>query len=628
MTESIDFILDIMGALGGGRDSAYYYLTPYLLAIILWGGVLIYELSFRYRQSHVVERLLLASFAFNFTLAVALAIYQVLIFEGKVTNGGELSSTIEQSLFFIGQILLAAGFLQLLLRNSTLAKKFVVTGLLLCVALGLFVAIAPHSSTYESLGIVYTFHWTILLPATAECLFMGMAIYWFSASTRRIRIPIIIGFALFQVSCLARMAGALFGQFEPDSNNPVASVVNLVAIAFICYASIRMRQVMIVRQNQSLRHSERLESLGQLSSGIAHDFNNHLQIILGYVELGKKLDEQKQTVKKPLQHIEQAAEAAGTLVNQLLAFSRDQPVKFQPVDLNEIIVTVSPMLSRLLGPKYHLSHDLATSNGAIKADRRMIEQIIVNLVVNARDAMAQGGPILIQTQILDIDSVSVDSGADSQQIRLTVADTGIGMDEATRKRAFEPFYTTKAVGKGTGLGLATVYGIATKHNASVSIESKVNLYTDVHVDFPLTTVASIKAAPALGTIHRGDGKTILICEDEPAIRELATTIMANAGYEILIANDGQHAINIVSTYQDNIDLCVFDVTMPRLSGYQAYDKIDALDRHIPVLFITGNTSRAESVRQDHHHLQKPFSGDSLLTAVYSAMQHEQVILEK
>lgn len=618
MTEFAGFILDALAEIGGGRGAAENHFTPHLIAVLLWGVLCAYEWSCEKTNKTKGDLLLLIGFGISFICQLTLFTVDALLVKGNfsVVALNPYWPPLEHTIELISSVVLCSAFLQLLLRAKPLALQYLAGGLTAIVVA--YVAAA--------------FYWQVTLDVDANTLFANTSGAWILHSVglvlgiiaivllirshRRVRYPIVAAFALLSMSEVLMLAN-LFADLQLDAIvTPIRGNLHIWAIPLLGYASVQVRRGTEKRHEHGIQNYERLESLGQLSSGIAHDFNNHLQIILGYVELARVQKFDADAIEIPLNRIEEAAERAGALVNQLLAFSRGQSADYNHVDLNEIIMGVTPMVSRLLGPDIKLAHNLDMEAKPILADQRMVEQIIVNLIVNARDAMADGGTITVQSKaIASKDELERVSDPGTEQTQLIVSDTGSGMDKQTIRKAFEPFFTTKPVGEGTGLGLATVYGIVQKHKGRILIDSKPGEFTKVFVELPVSVGEFSESEQAQRDIPATGNETILLAEDEVAIRDLAHQLLTSFGYNVLVANDGQHAINIVSTYKGHIDMCLFDVVMPRLNGYQTYAGIEELGTVIPVLFVTGSTSRAEVLKANYNHLQKPYSRTSLLTAV-------------
>ncbi|MFK8079535.1 MAG: ATP-binding protein [Granulosicoccus sp.] len=628
MSDSSTLFLDFIAILGGGRGPLLYQLAPHVLGSIFWGSLSIVFVVLYTGRRNPTDSLLLTSFNILFITELSLVFSRLIMVDGYSLPLAPLVSSLWSSLEHFGgitgRLLLSAGFLQIVLGQRDLTTNYLrVAAVAIAIASlqnlsPLWVALISNDAVR---GALQSVHAPLLshLPVT---LLFAFAVFKTLGSLRKIRWPVLIALSSFFVDSMLGLAvNHPASQLAPVLQ-PFRGHLQLWPIIFITYVALRVRHVEGQRLEYGIQANERLEALGQLSSGIAHDFNNHLQIILGYTELAKASGNLDLKQRLPLNRIEEAAESAGALVNQLLAFSRGQPPEFDAVDLNEIITRLTPMLSRLLGPDIRLMQELDIDAKKILADVPMIEQIIVNLVVNAKDAITGNGIIAIQSRLLSKHEANRHTGeAGYERTQLLISDNGIGMDEQTIRRVFEPFFTTKAVGKGTGLGLSTVYSAVQKHKGTVFIKSEPNKYTRVYIEFPVCADANTHddSLPLLPTLPVARGETILLAEDETAIRDLARTLLQGAGYNVLVARDGQHAVNIMRTYQGRIDLCLFDVTMPVLNGYDTYDCVAAEHPDTPVLFITGNTSRVAHVRSHLPHLQKPFAKYNLFSQVRSVL---------
>ncbi|MGD0064801.1 MAG: PAS domain S-box protein [Streptosporangiaceae bacterium] len=380
------------------------------------------------------------------------------------------------------------------------------------------------------------------------------------------------------------------------------------------------------RMERQLQQSQRLESLGQLAGGVAHDFNNLLAVISNYAafvreEVASKAPQNEwQSVREDIGQIERAAERAAGLTHQLLAFARRDVVHPRALNLNQVIEGVQQLLVRTLGEHVELSTDLAAGLSPVLADPGQIEQILVNLAVNARDAMPAGGKLIIATAGTSLDANDAASQVGltpGRYISLKVSDTGTGMPQAVIDRAFEPFFTTKAKGEGTGLGLATVYGIITQAGGHVQIYSEPGLGTTFTILLPETSRPFHGSSLVPSQVARGGtGETVLVVEDEAAVRELTRRILAGHGYKVITAVNGLDAIEIAARRPRDIDVLLTDVVMPQMLGREAAERIRALCPAVQVLFMSGYSHGVldtQGVLEPGVNLiEKPFTEASLL----------------
>jgi len=378
---------------------------------------------------------------------------------------------------------------------------------------------------------------------------------------------------------------------------------------------------------EQLRQAQKMDAVGRLAGGIAHDFNNLLTIIRGNTSLAMEGVAAAHSLHAELTNIEQAAARATDLTRQLLAFSRKQVLIPQPLDINAIVAQLTRLLDRLLPPSIKVQLTPSAESGMIKTDRSQLEQVIVNLVSNARDAMPNGGSLVVRTNEFTVgDSAATFVPPSDIPIRpgpyvhLSVTDSGTGMDSDTRAHAFEPFFTTKSVGLGTGLGLSTVYGIVKQSDGYVWIESALGKGTTVHVCFPRFEGNTRRARPTptvSPTIN--SEQTILLVEDERGVRELASRVLLRAGYRVLVAADGVEALAIWEDNPAQIDVVVTDIMMPRLGGSELVTRLRGERADVPVLFMSGFVRNAAlgdaPADRRTKFLQKPFTVPALQHAV-------------
>ncbi|QXE87812.1 DUF3365 domain-containing protein [Geomonas nitrogeniifigens] len=350
-----------------------------------------------------------------------------------------------------------------------------------------------------------------------------------------------------------------------------------------------------VKLEEQLRQAQKMEAVGQLAGGVAHDFNNILQVISGYgsiLKLDERLDDRQQ---EEIDHILSAAEKAAQLTRGLLAFSRKQVITLSPVNLNDIVENVRKFLARIIGEDIHLKTTPSEAPLYVMADLGQLEQVLFNLATNARDAMPRGGVLAIETGSQVVESpLDQESGLirPGSYAVLTVTDTGCGMSAETCKRIFEPFYTTKEISKGTGLGMAIVYGIVKQHNGFINVYSEPGHGTTFRIHLPIYHAERVmdeesakQAAPP-----RGGSETILLAEDDEGVRNLVLSVLTRFGYRVIQAVDGQDAVEKYSAHRNEISMILMDLIMPRKNGKEAYDEIARLDPEVKVLYASGYTA--------------------------------------
>jgi PAS domain S-box-containing protein len=379
---------------------------------------------------------------------------------------------------------------------------------------------------------------------------------------------------------------------------------------------------------KQLRQAQKMEAIGRLSGGIAHDFNNLLGVIMGYCEL---LLEQLED-GAPRRHSEQilkAADRAAALIRQLLAFSRQQVVETKTLNLNTVVADLAKMLPRLIGAHIELSTSLDPALGQVKADQGQIEQIILNLAVNARDAMPNGGKLIMETENVQVDDEQAlmrPPMISGNYALLVVTDTGVGMDAQTQAHIFEPFFTTKEIGKGTGLGLATVYGCVKQSGGYIWVYSEPGLGTTFRIYLPLVSemVAEPRAgAGATGILARGT-ETILLVEDEESLKILTRTILEENGYTVLAAGEGSEAIEIARQTTGAIDILLTDMVMPGMNGRQVAEILLPMRPQMKIVYMSGYTGFHDRgfLESGASLVPKPFTRDALLRKLRDALTYE------
>jgi PAS domain S-box-containing protein len=366
-----------------------------------------------------------------------------------------------------------------------------------------------------------------------------------------------------------------------------------------------------------LRQAQKMEAVGQLAGGIAHDFNNLLSVVSGYAEILLRRLGGEAEGSKEIAEISKAAERATRLTRQLLAYSRRQVLEPRALDLNNVLTETQTMLERVIAENIEFSTRLAEDLGSISADSGQIEQIIMNLVVNARDAMPEGGTLLLETTNVTLADVTASRRPDTtpgDYVMLVVTDTGQGMDAATAERIFEPFYTTKARGAGTGLGLSTVYGIVKQSGGHIEVESEPGTGTSFRLYFPQVAeeVEAFSPKPVDERSLMGS-ETVLLVEDDEALRELGRVMLETYGYTVLLAGDGAAALELAQNHPDPIQLLMTDILMPRMGGVELAERLSKRRPDLEVLYTSGYNDSGGSLKgvAGARYLQKPCAMEDL-----------------
>ena len=381
------------------------------------------------------------------------------------------------------------------------------------------------------------------------------------------------------------------------------------------------------RLEEQLRQSQKMEAVGLLAGGVAHDLNNLLSPILGYGEMLIFDVDLKEKQRRDIAQIVEAGERARDLVRQLMAFGRKQTLEVKPLNLNDVISSFANLLRRTLREDIDVSLRLAPGLRLVRADRGQIEQVLMNLAVNAQDAMPAGGKLVIETAEVYLDQEYVMHHPDlspGQYVALTVSDTGAGMDTLTQARIFEPFFTTKAMGKGAGLGLATVYGIITQHGGNVSVHSEPGQGTTFNAYLPALDSDALPSSPPRSEPQRtGGSETILVAEDDPTVRTMACLMLERLGYQVLTGESPEKCLQLAEKPDGKIDLLLTDVVMPGLSGKELHTRLCQTCPGVKALFMSGYTADIMADRgvlgEDLEFIQKPFTQQALAQKVRQAL---------
>ncbi len=380
---------------------------------------------------------------------------------------------------------------------------------------------------------------------------------------------------------------------------------------------------------QQFIQTQKMEAIGQLAGGIAHDFNNILTAIMGYGNLLKMNIGKEEAIVRYADNILTAAERAANLTSSLLTFSRKQAIDQQPTNVNGVITSVEKLLSKLIGENIDFSVKCGGDKLIVMADSSQIIQVLMNLATNARDAMPRGGKFVISTDIVEIDDTFIKKhayGRNGLYALISFEDTGVGMDEKTKARIFEPFFTTKDIGKGTGLGLATVYGVVKQQNGYINVKSELGKGTTFNIYLPIILSDLAEMKERENTSINGGSETILVAEDEEDIRQFIKEILEGYGYTVIEASDGEDAIEKFKENKHVIQMLMLDIIMPKKTGKYAYDEIRKLDSSIKAIFISGYTAdfiqqqgvNGEEIRL----LYKPITIDTLLSQVRQVLDEQ------
>jgi signal transduction histidine kinase/CheY-like chemotaxis protein len=397
-------------------------------------------------------------------------------------------------------------------------------------------------------------------------------------------------------------------------------------------------QAALRRHEEAMMHRQKMQAVGTLAGGVAHDFNNVLTAIIGYGRLARDRAEQlpvgndataREAVRNDLDEVLRAAEHAAMITNQLLLFSRQGVERVEPIDIRSSLLELEPILHRLLGERIRVEVRVASDLRAILADKSAFTQLMVNVATNARDAMPQGGTFTIGVDVIDVspdDPLTTHGMSSGRYVQLALGDTGVGMAPAVLARAFEPFFSTKGLATGTGLGLSTVYGIATRAGGRVDATSAPGIGTTITVLLPAgPPVVAARPAAAPAESAEPNGETILVVEDEDAVRSIVSRVLARSGFHVIAAEHADAALRLVEGYASPIALMLTDIVMPGMSGHELAGEMRTRRPDTRILFMSGYSAEADRFSDESGGvktlLSKPFTPDELVKRVRAALAH-------
>jgi PAS domain S-box-containing protein len=435
--------------------------------------------------------------------------------------------------------------------------------------------------------------------------------------------------SLISASLIRDATGKIFGYLY--SFRDILLLKKVMSDLEISRAELTERNIELARTLEELRmtqtqllQAQKMEAIGQLAGGIAHDFNNILTAIIGFGTLLKRETEKDDLLRSYITVILTSAERAAHLTQALLAFSRKQIINPKPINLNQIMLDVKNILSRIIGEDIECSSVFTNKELVVMADRGQIEQVLMNLATNARDAMPGGGRLTIKTEYIELNHEFIKAhgyGKPGSYAVISVEDTGQGIDEKTKERIFEPFFTTKDVGKGTGLGLAMVYGIIKQHDGYIEVYSAPGRGTTLKIYLPLikSEVEEERQEDLLAV--KGGTETVLVAEDDASVRELIREILLGYGYKVIEAADGEDAVRRFKENKDGIRLLILDVIMPKKNGKEVYDDIMKERPDVKVIFMSGYDANVIH-KKEFDFVSKPISIEELLRKIRAVLDNK------
>jgi len=618
------FFLDVLAGMGGGRGNPDNELTRFSLGMISWGFMALSAWTVREQTAHARDSLLFIGFLIGFGREVFMFVIHALQLHGLVSAEVSqlFSPPIEHTFLLIARTVIAGAYIQYLLNSARLARTYICVGFLGATALYVVTATNWWSVSTHSGVVRFNDFWGEWLFHSLGIIMGVAAIVLFLRDASWLRKVICIALLFYITDDALMLVNILTDHNYQTTLNPIRNNLHIWASLLLGYIYWRERYEVHERLREQLRQTERINTLGQLAAGVAHDFNTHLQVILGYAQLEKT---QKNNNNKDF-HLEQiinAASSSGSLVNQLLVFSQDrQSMEQKPVNLNDVIAHISPMSNRLLGPDIQTKYKLQAELPPIYADPHMMEQVLMNLLINARDALSGNGEIIVETLAIAADpAIHKTANAQMGYVQLNVHDNGKGIECELQERIFEPFFTTKTSSEGTGLGLALVKKIVLAHHGHIRLESTVAHGTTMRIDFPVIDAIPEKKpveSPYDDASSPGNA-VVLVVDSTKEVRELTVTMLKAWGYRPIEAVDGEEGLKILTETDVEIQLLIISVNLANMNGYETFVQMQASHSHIPVLFIAGTSQPYDMAYRSKPHIAKPFSQSQLLKKVRSIL---------
>lgn len=624
MIEFGQYIIDVLAEFGGGAGDPHDEYTRFGLGAIFFSVLLV--ISIRNRHGALAGRE--SYLAIGFALGLLREVFKFVI-KSLDTHGGVETATLElffppleHAIFAMSRVVIAAGFIYYFLGDRQLANRFLAWGGTAVVAF--YVVSAPiWWQMVEADPLVKFSHFG------ADWVIHGLGVVFgivvtaiFLRSKQAGRTVVALVFFMFLLDDLLQIVNLAQGEVNKAIFGPIRHNLHIWAIALLGFVYLREQAAEKRRIRAQLEHRERMDAVGQLAAGVAHDFNNLLQIILGFTELARHGDNPDEA----LDQIEAAGHRGADLIKQLLTYSRQDGNIEGQCEVDACITRLASLFENVLGPEYAIVTDLNAGGAFVNVRTARFEQILTNLFVNARDAISDGGRINVSTQnVADDNSSNRFTKGNKRLLKIRVSDTGHGMSPGVLSRAFQPFFTTKEVGKGTGLGLATVYGIVQDAHGSIEVQSEEGNGTAFTIMLPVAEAVADVTARASSYSQSSSTGVVLIAEDEPALLSLVSSYLTSAGLTVIQTNNGTQALEKAKSLAGRIDVMLLDVAMPEMTGYAAYKAMEEHGVSTPVIFMTGRDVATQAVRVDAPHIGKPFSREELQSAVQGLIAKNRAV---
>jgi len=622
-------VLDVLGEVSGGRGDYKNNIPRYFLGIILWSLMLTWAWTFRKRNRklHPRQSLLIIGLGLGLLREACLFLTTSLVVMGSVSVSALalFVPPLELALMLLSQCAIAAAFVFNFDLGAPKAKRFIATVALIFLPFILICLWSWSSHVLSGGSQLFSLHWTGIVLYSFGLVITGNAVARLARSGKQLQWVICVPFMLFFLDHLLALINGLVGEHYIEYIAPVRNTLFLAALPWFGYLFWREQLEERQRLTEIFKQSSRLNKVGHLAAGVAHDFNNHLQAIMGYAELGQQQSKSASKELESFDNIIHSVERASALVGHLMAFQRENEADSEhAVDVSKLMNDLAPMTRSLLGSAIVVDQVLDERPALVRADRVTIEQMIINLVANARDAMPDGGTLTVRSHIVEGSDLLHPSAKREPHMRFSITDTGVGMQSDVLRHASDPFFTTKTDTGGTGLGLASVFNLVNQLDGFIDIDSKPHRGTTVRVDLPIATtrVEARVIEKSANSNARGRGELILMAERNTSNRNITAAHLRSLGYEVITAINGTDAVTKAFDCEKRIDLLLLDVEMPGLNGYQVREHIVAKLGEVPTVLMTARMPGPTDIDDDFVHLSMPFHRQELAFIVAEALSNK------
>jgi len=619
-------MLDVLGEVSGGRGDYKNDIPRFFLGLILWSLMLTWAWTFRKRNRHPRQSLLIIGLGIGLLREACLFLTTSLVVMEYVSVSAlaPFVPPLELVLKLLSQCAIAAAFVFNFDLGVPKAQRFIATVALISLPVSQICLWSWSSHVFSGGSTLFSLHWTGIVLYSIGLLITGYVVARLASSGKQLQWVICVPFMLFFLDHLLAMVNGIVGENYIEYIAPIRNTLFLAALPWFGYLFWREQLEERQRLTEIFKQNSRLDKVGHLAAGVAHDFNNHLQAIMGYAELGQQQSKSASKELESFDNIIHSVERASALVGHLMAFQReDETDSEHAVDVSKLMNDLAPMTRSLLGNAIVVDQVLDERPALVRADRVTIEQMIINLVANARDAMPDGGTLTVRSHIVEGSDLLHPGAKREPHMRFSISDTGVGMQRDVLRHASDPFFTTKTDTGGTGLGLASVFNLVNQLDGFIDIDSKPHRGTTVKIDLPIaaTRVESRVVEKPATLDARGQGELILLAERNTSNRHITAAHLRDLGYKVITAINGTDAVTKAFDCKKQIDLLLLDVEMPLLNGYQVREQIVTKLGEIPTVLITARMPGPNDIDDNFVHLSMPFHRQELAFIVAEALSN-------